>query len=229
MSPLTRGRPRNNLTFVLANERLLYGWKAPDLAAGAGITEAELKTGLGHMSATEAAAVAGGILVTGANSPKPAKATKTFKGAQAAQRGSCSTFLAYNKATAAAAIGFNVSKASRGVNLQAPSAARRTFTGVVELSNGLMYAQPINTVDGTAERRTVLGIQVAAEISAAERNRLITGGKSKPARARIFADDGYLTMPCGAAFIDDATAAGWSIASGEMIEFPANAGAPPAP
>jgi hypothetical protein len=92
-----------------------------------------------------------------------------------------------------------------------------------------MYCQPINTVDGTAERRAVLGMQIASEITDAERSRLITGSKSKPVRMRIFADDGYLTMPCSSAMIDEASAAGWSVASGEMIEFPANSAASPTP
>jgi hypothetical protein len=219
---------RDRLTFVQINSKLLYGWKAPDLAAGAGITEAELKSGLGHLTAAEASAIAGGILVTGANSPKPAKATKTFRGAAAAQRGSCSTFLAFNKAAAAAALGFSVSKPSRGVSLQLPNAGKRTFTGVVELSNGLLYAQPINTIDGTAERRGALGIQIASELTEGERTRLITGSKSKPARVRMFVDDGYLSMPCSTAFIEPAATEGWSLAQNEMIEFAANA-APAAP
>jgi hypothetical protein len=228
MSPITRGRLRDQLTFVQVNAKLLYGWKSADLAAGAGVTQADLSNGLGHLTAVQASAIANAIMVTGANSPRPARAVKTFKGAAAAQRGSISSFVAYNKTAAAAGLGFSISKPSRGVSLQAPSAARRTFTGIVELSNGLLYAQPVNTVDGTAERRAVLGMQIASEITDAERPRLITGSKSKPARMRIFADDGYLTMPCSSSFIDDASAAGWSVASGEMIEFPANgAGAPP--
>lgn len=229
MSALTRGRLRDQLTFVQVNGKLLYGWKAPELATGAGITAADLVNGLGHLNAAAAAGIAGGIMVTGANSPKPAKATKTFRGASAAQRGSCSTFVAFNKTAAAAALGFSVSKPSRGVSLQAPAAARRTFTGVVELSNGLLYCQPIDRVDGTPERRAELGIQIASEITEAERVRLITGSKSKPARVRIFADDGYLSMPCSTAFLDDASAAGWSVAQQEMIEFRANGAAAPAP
>lgn len=185
MSAATRGRLRDQQTFVAVNAILHFGWNAPDLAAAVGITSAELKTQLGHMTASEALAVSGAILVTGANAPKPARVTKTDKTAPATQVGSTSSFVAYNKVAAAAAGGWKRTKRPRSVTITAPGTGRRTFTGIVTLSNGLHYAQPVASSDATEEVRTALGIQIASQISSTELAKVARGCTSKPAKVRL--------------------------------------------
>jgi hypothetical protein len=222
MAASTRGVLRDQLTFVLVNAVFAYGWNAPDIAAASGVSTADLKTGLGHMDAVEAAAISGVVMVTGANAPKPARVTKKITNSPVGQRASVSTFVAYNKLASANAAGFKGGTRGRGVSLSAPGAGKRTFSGVVELSNGLLYMQPIDSIAGTPERRTALGIQTAAEVSATEFLKLARGCKSKPGRVELELSEGGGTavLPFSTAKKNDALAlAGASLREDEFVEY----------
>lgn len=219
MSSYTRGRKRDVITFVPTNAVLHYGWKAPDLAAISGISSADLTADLGHMDAAAAQAVASALLVFGANSPKPARAFKKIAGAPTTSAGSVSTFVAYNKRAAAATAGWSVRGSQKGVKLTAPVAGRRSQTAVAELSNGLLYAFPMNQEDFALVGST-LGLQAAGQISAVEATKLATGMKNtRPGRASLEDSGGKLSTFFSTASRDSATSAGFSIDSEEVIQF----------
>ncbi|OLP19815.1 hypothetical protein BST81_03535 [Leptolyngbya sp. 'hensonii'] len=228
MSAYTRGRKRDQLRFVNINDILLYGWNTVDLAAATGISAADLKNQLGHLTAAEADAVANRLMVLGANSPKPARAIKVIPNAPTTAAGSVSTFIAYNKRAVAQAAQWKVGGAQKGVRLTAPVAGKRSQTAVAELSNGVLYAFPMNQSDFTLVGET-LGLQAAAQISSVEAKKLATGMSStRPGQAGLEDSEGLLSTFFSTAKRDDATAAGFSIISEERILYPA-AAAPPGP
>jgi tryptophan synthase alpha subunit len=219
MAASVRGVKRDQLTFVLINPVFAYGFKTADLAASAGVSAADLKTGLGHMTAVEAAAVAGVVMVTGANAPKPARVTKRLANAPVGSRASISTFVAYDKLTTANAIDFSLSKRARSVSLRPPTANKRQFSGVVELSNGLQYLQSIDAAAATADRRATLGIQTAAEISDIEVRKVARGCRTKPGRVAVDLGDGATaSLPFSTAKENDARTIG-SLIDLEFIEY----------
>lgn len=227
MSGYTRGRKRDQLRFVPINDILHYGWNTVDLAAATGVSGADLKTQLGHLTAAEADAVANRIMVLGANSPKPARAVKKIAGAATSVAASVSTYLAYNKRAAAQTAGWQITGFQRGVSLRAGANAR-SVTAVAELSNGLLYAWPMNQVDFELVK-AALGLQGAGQITNTEAKKLASGMSStRPGKASIEEGSGFLTSFFSASKRDDAVAAGFSIVAEERILYPA-AAAPPAP
>lgn len=227
MPASTRGVLRDQLTFVLVNPVFAYGWSAPDIAAASGVSTADLKTGLGHMDATEAAAIAGVVMVTGANAPKPGRVIKKIANSPVGQRASVSTFVAFNRLATANAAGFRGGTRARSVSLSAPGAGKRTYSGVVELSNGLLYLQPIDSIAGTPERREAFGIQIASQISATEFLKIARGCRTKPGRAEIELGEGggFATLPFSTDKQDDVSAlAGASIKETEFLEYATGGG-----
>lgn len=221
MPAYTRGQLRNRIRFVAINDKLLYGWKTKDLAAITGISENDLATQLGHLDATAAAAVVGGVMVTGANSPKPGRVTKKFPAAPTSQAASVGTFLAYDKMAAANAAGWSLTKRARGVSLTANVAGKRSVSAVAELSNGLLYVFPLNKDDFDLVAAD-LGLQSATQISAAEAKLLVSGARSKPGVAAIEDATGALSTFFSTDSRETALAAGFSILSDEYAEYGAN-------
>jgi hypothetical protein len=219
MPEYTRGTLRDVLTFVPVNSILHYGWKTVDLAARTGISGADIKTQLGHMTAAEAIAVTTAILVTGANSPKPARVVKRDPTAPISQPSSTSTYVAYNKLAAAATGGWSLSKPARGVRLTANVDGKRSVTAIAELSNGALYAFPLNRVDFDRVS-TVLGLQSAAQITTeTERKSLITGSRTKPGRCSIEDNGGIFATFYSTAAEAAAIAAGYNIEKPEYVEY----------
>lgn len=226
MPDYTRGRRRDQLRFVALNTVFHYGWRTIDLAARTGLSVADLTTQLGHLTATEAAAVANSIMVTGANSPKPARVTLRDPTAPVSQPGSTNTFIAYDKAAAATAAGWVLSDRARGVKLTANVAGVRSVTAIAELSNGALYAFPLNKADFDRVAGD-LGLAAAATITTAtERNRLVTGSKTKPGEVSKDEGGGVFSTFVATASIDSAVAAGYNKERDEFIEYAAGAAAP---
>ncbi|MBD1917167.1 MULTISPECIES: hypothetical protein [Cyanophyceae] len=225
MSDFTRGQVRDTLTFVRVNARFMYGWKTVDLAARTGISAADIKGQLGHMTPAEALAGANRLMVTGANSPKPARVVKRDRTAPISQPGSTSTYIAFDKLAAATTAGWTLAKGARGVRLTASVDGRRSMTAVAELSNGLLYAFPLNRVD--FERAgAALGLQAAAQITTLiERQSLVTGSRSKPGRASIEDGGGVFSTFYSTDAQDAVVAAGYNLETEEFIEFAAAGGA----
>lgn len=227
MPEYTRGSLRDVLTFVALNTRFYYGWKTVDLAARTGISAADIKTQLGHKTAAEAAAIASAIMVTGANSPKPARVVKRDPTAPISQPSSTSTYVAYNSLAASAAGGWSLSKPARGVRLTANVDGKRSVTAIAELSNGALYAFPLNRVDFDLYA-TTLGLQSAAQITTAtERGALVTGSRTKPGRCSLEAGGGIFSTYYATAAEEAAIAAGFNIEQPEFVEY--GAGVAPGP
>lgn len=219
MPAYTRGSTREILTFVKINPILMYGWKAPDLAAKLGISAGDLDINLGHMDAVTAQAVAGAILVTGANSPKPARVVKRDRTAPVNQTASTSTFISYDRAAAATADGWTLSSPARGVRLTANLPGQRSITAIAELSNGALYAFPMNQADFSLVAAE-LGLQDAASITTAtERQRLITGARTRPGKCSKIQGTGIMSTYFATDAESAAIAAGWNIDAPEYVEF----------
>jgi len=224
MPEYTRGSLRDQLRFVALNSIFHYGWKTVDLAARTGIASNDLATQLGHLTATEADAVANRIMVTGANSPKPGRVVKRDPTAPVSQPASTSTYIAFDKLAAAAAAGWTLATQGRGVKLTADVDGRRSCTAIAELSNGLLYAFSMNRADFTTYSGT-LGLASAGTITTdTERNKLATGCRTKPGKASIETGSGVFASYYATASRGAVLAAGFSIDSEEVIEFAAAAG-----
>lgn len=222
MPAYTRNVLRDKLTFVHLNALLLYGFKTKDLSAIAGVTAANL-TALGHLDNAAATALVGLIRVFGCNSPQPYRVTKRLTGATVNTQASISTFCAYDKLAAAAAIGFNMSKARKGVKLTPNSGSRRSVTAIAQLSNAINFAFSMNTADFTAHK-VILGLKQSSEITTtAEKNGLITASPSTyPGKAQLVLPAGgtiqtYFTTSQASAL----ATAGWDILSEEILYDPA--------
>lgn len=223
MPAYTRGSVRDNLTFVKINPILMYGWKAPDLAAKLGIDAVELDTDLGHMDAPTAQAIPGAILITGANSPKPARVVKRDRTAPINQTASTSTYISFDRSAAATAAGWTLSGFARGVSLTANLPSNRSVTAIAELSNGLLYAFSLNQADFTLVK-TPLGLKDASQVTSVnERRRLATGARTYPGKCSRAEGTGTLSTYFSTDAETTAVAAGFSILRPERIEF-----APPA-
>ncbi|MEA5447323.1 hypothetical protein VB780_02000 [Leptolyngbya sp. CCNP1308] len=219
MPEYTRGALRDVLTFVSLNSVFHYGWKTVDLAARTGISAADIKTQLGHLTAVEAAAVANAIMVTGANSPKPARVVKRDPTAPISQPSSTSTFVGHTSLAAASAGGWSLAKAARGVRLTANVDGKRSVTAIAELSNGALYAFPLNRVDFDRVA-VVLGLLSAAQITTTlERNALVTGSRTKPGRCSIEDNGGVFSTYFATDAEAAAIAAGYNIDSPEFVEY----------
>lgn len=220
-----RGENRDVLSFVLINALACYGWRTKNLSASLGISSGDLSTQLGHMTAVQADAIANRIMFTGANSPKPARATKIDRTAPTTQKGSTSTFIAYDKGAAATSAGWRLGKRQRGVSLSANTAGKRSITAIAELSNGILYAFPMNASD-FASFGASLGLADASSITTStERNKLVSGSKTKPGKARLEDSAGTFSSYFSTADESTAIAAGFNIVETELIEYAA-AGTP---
>lgn len=225
MSEFTRGQFRDVLTFVPLNPIFHYGWKTKDLATAVGISTADLTTQLGHMTPTAAAGVANSIMVIGANSPKPARVVKRDRTAPITQVASTSTYVAYNKMAAATSAGWSMSKQGRGVRLTAATEGKRKVTAIAELSNGLLYAFPLDRVDFDRAGAT-LGLEAASSITTtAERQKLATGCSTKPGRCSIDNSGGTFSTFFATAALEAVVAAGYTVISDEVIVFAKGAAA----
>lgn len=224
MPEYTRGSTRDVLTFVQVNPILLYGFKTVDLAARTGIAAADLTAQLGHMDAVAADAIANRIMVTGANSPKPARVVKRDPTAPLSQPASTSTFIGYDKLATAAAAGWTLAKQARGVKLTANVDGKRSVTAIAELSNGALYAFPLNRVDFDLYNATLGLVDAASITTAQERQSLITGSRTRPGKASIEAGGGVFSTYYATASQASALAAGFNIDTSEYVEFEAPAG-----
>lgn len=194
MPSYTRGKKRENFTFVAVNNTILYGFKTKDISAIAGVSSADLVTQLGHMTATEAAnAGAARIMVVGANAPKPPRVSKKISNAAVGTQQSVSTFCSVITLSAALGAGWNLVKTGRGVILRAASAGKGTVTAVAKLSNGASYAFPMNKADFDAYGAQ-LGLESAATVTTPdEKAKLVSGSNNpRPGRAALELADGSI-------------------------------------
>lgn len=191
MPSYTRGKKKENMAFVPANSVILYGFKVKDFASVSGISSSDLTTQLGHLTAAAAAVLSGKIMVVGANSPKPPRVSKKIPNAAAGTQRSVSTFCSVTTLSAALGAGWTLAKQKRSTLLRAASAGRNSLTAIATLSNGALYAFPLNTADFNTYGAK-LGLESAATITTeTEKAKLISGSRlPRPGRATLELEDG---------------------------------------
>lgn len=219
MPASTRGVKRSEVTFVLVSEFLAYGWASADISALPGVSQAELTDGLGHLK--EGSMFTGYVRVMGANAPKPARVKKQIPNAPFGTRSSVSTFCAYDKLAAAQVAGWQMSKPGRSMKVSVPGAGKRTWTGVMVLSNSLWYAQPVDAIAATPEVTDIIGILRPNQITANGRKLLVRGSRSKPGICEVPLADGsgVAQLPFSTQRRDNVLDAGYSIIRDELITY----------
>jgi hypothetical protein len=223
----TRGKKRDNMVFVHANPVILWGYKTKDLAALSGISATDLATQLGHIKSETAQGLVGAILVVGANAPKPPRVTKKLTAGTTSSQRSVSTYCSTTTLSIALQNGWTMSKGNRGVILRAASLNRPSQTAVAKLSDGTLYAFPMNSADFKAYG-TRLGLQDATTLkSDQERNSLVSGCRlPRPGKASLELSDGS-TFSSFFSSNHDIGANGFSQMTSEIVLKPlvGNAGA----
>lgn len=219
MPASTRGVKRSEITFVLVSQYLAYGWASADLSAFPGISAADLANHLGHLK--EGTMFTGYVRVIGANAPKPARVSKKIPNATLGTRNSASTFVAYDKLAAAQSAGWKMSKPSRSVRLSSPGAGKRTWTGLMVLSNTLWYAQPVDALAATPEVSGILGILRPSQITNKGRERVVRGSRSKPGICEVPLADGsgVAQLPFSTERRPNVLEAGYNIIRDEIITY----------
>lgn len=217
MPSYTRGRKKDQTSFVLVTPSLLYGFTTFDLAGLSGVTSGDLSGNLGHLTAAQAAANAA-IKVMGANSPKPPRVSKRLLNATVSQPSTVSTFCAYNRLTNARSNDWKLSSRPRGVRTTPPGGNRKQITAIAELSNGAQYAWSLNQADFNLYAQA-LGLANASQLSQQERDRLIMGSTTpKPGMAELKLPDGKsFSSFVSTSALQTAQAAGFAIISPEVL------------
>lgn len=184
MPAYTRGKKRDQMTFVAVNTSIRFGWKSKDLSSITGVSAGDL-TNLGHLQQS-ALTGAGLILVIGAQSPKPARVTRKISNAGVGQQQSVSTYCAYDKLAAILGAGWNLASAKRSVTIRNASPDRPSQTAIATLSDGSLYCFSMNKADFDSYA-AALGLESASTITnATERNKLVAGcSKPRPGKAGL--------------------------------------------
>ncbi|MDB9375754.1 hypothetical protein [Nodularia sphaerocarpa] len=191
MPAYTRGQTRPNLKFASVSIAMSFGFKPKDIAAITGISAADVAA-LGHLAPD---AVPDGIIkVVGANSPKPPRVTKKIAAESTAAQAPASSYCAYTAIAAAQALGWSLTKGRKGVSLRAAGngdTGPRTITAIATLSDGSLYAFPMNRADFVLFGAS-LGLERSSIITTdAERAKLVSGSTYPyPGKAAKRLDDG---------------------------------------
>ena len=215
MPSYPRGRRRDTYTLVLLNQnpRVFYAFYRKDYSGISGISNSDFQN-LGHTVGITPPD--GSLVFLRAQSPKPARVKKVINpNAGATQQVSVSTFCATNFLDQAQANSWTIVKRPRGVSLK----SKRSITAIAELSNGVLYAFPLNG-DDYQNNADVLGFKRISEInSAAERARLVSGSsRPRPGKASIVRSTGgeFQTF-FSTANEDQLRQNGWSIDENEYL------------
>lgn len=188
MPSYTRGKLRDQNIIVQLSDTSYYQFKTKDLSAVNNVNEGDLSL-LGHINIGNGGAglPSGALVFLRANSPKPPRVGKTLSGTQS----SISTFCAVPALQNVLRNGWNLVKPARTVSLRT---AGKTITVIASLSNGALYAFPLNKADFDTYG-AALGLVTSETITTdAERNKLVAASSlPKPGKAK-------LTLTTGADF-----------------------------
>ena len=181
MPQYTRGRRRDTYTLIplSSNTSVFYAFYRKDYSGIPGVSSNDFLS-LGHVVGAEPPA--GSLIFLRAQAPKPARVKKIINAnADATQQISISTFCAFNSLDTAQRDNWRIVKRPSGVTLK----NGRSITAIAELSNGALYAFPLNAQDYN-ENRQILGFKQLNEInSASERARLVSGSsRPRPGKAK---------------------------------------------
>lgn len=179
MPSYTRGKYREILTYVLLYNtpvNVYYNWSAKDIAALAGVSKSDLTSALGHLSTVANSS----LVIVGASSPKPPTVRKILnRNPTASQQGSVSTFCANGSLNTALSAGWKLSGRGRISSIQNNA---RTVTALAGVSNGAIYASPMNATDYNSYK-TELGLIDPSTINTANERNVIVRGASRPRAA----------------------------------------------
>lgn len=143
MPSSTRGRKREELTYVAASEFVMYGFKTFEIDSVPGITNADL-TALGHVAAAGMTVDSTKVYVLRANAPKPPRVSKktstttsgTGTGGTGTSPLTVSTFCAYDKLSDAYAAKWTLAKRGRGITFRGENSPTRQRTVAVPIGGG---------------------------------------------------------------------------------------------
>ena len=207
MPTYLQNEPRDLLRFVKIRKgrNLFYGWKTKDLSKGIGLSDAAIAA-LGQRTAVQVEGIAGAVGIIGANSPKPARATKVLtRNPAPSERGNASSFVDADSYAAALNVGWTIGKV-RGVSIT--NNARTTTVGAT-VDGGGYYLFPMNTTDALAFAAD-LGLFLPSELSESDRAIAFTG-TSKPRPPRVKNGVTGASTFCSYDAMDTAKSKGWTV------------------
>jgi hypothetical protein len=196
MSALTRGKKRDQtrLVKVVKDQNTFYQFDTKDLTKVSGVSATDIAA-LGHINPGDAGQAAGipngSFIFYRANAPKPPRVTKLIAKATNAddkRQQSIGTFCAVDQLQSALGSGWSLAKPARGVSL---SNTNRTVTALAELSNGILYAFPMNA-DDFATYGGDLGLKNSTTVNTpTERAKVVRASSlPRPGKASKILDDG---------------------------------------
>lgn len=196
------GTVKDQMVFVSATPFIKYGFKLRDITAVQGVSAAD-QTALGH-ELNVTTPTAGQIYVFRANSPKPPVVGKKLTGAP---QNRLSTFCGFQNVAQAAALGWSLVKAARGISVRAASNPGREQTGVVPIAGGFYIFSCDKATLSTYGAD--LGIQDSTALTTAtDRQKAFSGATwPRPGKASLKLANGTVSS-----FIaPDSAPDGWSI------------------
>lgn len=188
MPSYTRGKSRDQIIAVKLEGNSYYQFLTKDLAAVNGVSEGDLGL-LGHIKLGEGGGTlpSGAIVFLRANSPKPPRVSKKITGTQ----GSVGTFCGVEALKNALRGGWNLSKDAVTVGLRATATGGRTVTAIAAISNGALYAFPMNKADFESYKEP-LKLEGAESIkNDTDRSKLVSGSSlPRPGKAKLVLSTG---------------------------------------
>lgn len=218
MPAYTRGKKRDTIKFVqiVANVPVYYGFASKDFSTITGVTDADI-TALGHIVAS--AVPANSVQILRASTPKPGTVKKRIAAnPSAAQQASVSTFVAGGSLQTALAAGWQLVK---NYKLTSLTQNDRQVTALAELSDGTLYAFPMNKADFDSYA-TELGLEspsTATLTTLTEKTSVVRGSSWPfPGRAeKVLANGSKVSSFFSTLAEDTAITAGWQIKSNERV------------
>ncbi len=224
MPASTRGKSKPLMRFVQVSQNVAFGWATRDLAALPGVTENELRVGLGHLDYGQVGATVTGplVAVVGANAPKPGRATKKLTTGPA---DSVSTYMGRDRIATAKTFGWRPGKPAAPLRWRNPKPGARTVDIAVYLTNGEIKIHQADPEVATAQRLQDLGLKLVKDVSALNKPRLVRGSNTKPALVEFAIDGGKARLPFSTASVGPGEAIyssdTYRVVQAEKIEFPA--------
>lgn len=209
-------KPKETTSYVKISSviNLYYGWLVKDLASLTNVNAADLAA-LGHLPANTLPN--GALTVFRTSAPKPGRVKKRLvNNPTAAQQAHASTFYAHGALQAAIVAGWKLVKPPRKVSLTKNT---RTTTAIAALSNGLLYAFPMNTLDFEKYKATLGLVDSTTMNTQQELDSLISGTNNpRPGKAKLQVPGGGKRTAFFTAGQEVTLAQnGWSIVSREVV------------
>jgi hypothetical protein len=213
-------RDQNALVKISKTQPIYYNFTTKSFASLVGISDADLRTQLGHLDA----APTGVIVFVRSNSPKPPRVSKRIRNNPTAQQqGIVSTYCGVNDISKAISEhGWSFQKRGRGVRL---TNNNRTISAIAKLSTGVLVVEPKNA-DDVNSYAGPLGLILPGTINTAAEQARLVWGASFPKVGRAEKPLGLstttqkevsVTMPFSTDAADNLAQNGWNILYDEQV------------